>query len=146
MTQMNYLNRALDTYNTAIVSSIYYVFFTVLTIAASVIMYKDWQQQTANQICSELTGFVLIVVGVIVLHVTKDAQPGCEDGLARLVGTVRPAALAELGIARGDSAYMRVRTRGCALSPAPCCSAACRHSLRGHGARSRGSGGELAGG
>lgn len=83
---MNYLNKALDTYNTAIVSSIYYVFFTVLTIAASVIMYKDWHDQTANQISFELMGFVLIVVGVYMLHATKDADAGCEDGLAHLVG------------------------------------------------------------
>lgn len=109
MTQMNYLNRALDTYNTAIVSSIYYVFFTVLTIAASVIMYRDWQAQSARQIGCQLSGFVLIVVGVVVLHVTKDAEPGCEDGISRLLGTARPAALAKLHVKRGDSAYMRVR-------------------------------------
>ena len=35
ITQMNYLNKALDIFNTAIVSSIYYVMFTCLTILAS---------------------------------------------------------------------------------------------------------------
>ncbi|XP_070028246.1 probable magnesium transporter NIPA3 isoform X3 [Nicotiana sylvestris] len=39
-TQMNYLNKALDTFNTALVSPIYYVMFTSLTIVASVIMFK----------------------------------------------------------------------------------------------------------
>jgi len=112
VTQMNYLNKALDTYNTAIVSSIYYVFFTVLTIAASVIMYKDWQHQTANQISAELVGFALIVVGVYFLHATKDATPGCEDGLAHILGGIstdaatRAASLPRLK--RGDSEYMRV--------------------------------------
>ncbi|TYH58853.1 hypothetical protein ES332_D08G183800v1 [Gossypium tomentosum] len=38
--QMNYLNKALDTFNTAVVSPIYYVMFTSLTIIASVIMFK----------------------------------------------------------------------------------------------------------
>ncbi|MCO5569521.1 hypothetical protein L7F22_023234 [Adiantum nelumboides] len=38
--QMVYLNKALDTFNTAIVSPIYYVMFTSLTIVASVIMFK----------------------------------------------------------------------------------------------------------
>ncbi|XP_010312833.2 probable magnesium transporter NIPA3 isoform X2 [Solanum lycopersicum] len=40
LTQMNYLNKALDTFNTALVSPIYYVTFTSLTIVASVIMFK----------------------------------------------------------------------------------------------------------
>ncbi|XP_052478678.1 probable magnesium transporter NIPA3 isoform X3 [Gossypium raimondii] len=38
--QMNYLNKALDTFNTAVVSPIYFVMFTSLTIIASVIMFK----------------------------------------------------------------------------------------------------------
>ncbi|KAH9685292.1 putative magnesium transporter [Citrus sinensis] len=42
LTQMNYLNMALDTFNTAVVSPIYYVMFTSLTILASVIMFKPF--------------------------------------------------------------------------------------------------------
>ncbi|WOL17236.1 putative magnesium transporter NIPA6 isoform X2 [Canna indica] len=40
ISQLNYLNKALDTFNTAIVSPIYYVMFTTLTIVASAIMFK----------------------------------------------------------------------------------------------------------
>lgn len=40
LTQMNYLNKALDLFNTAIVSPIYYVMFTMLTILASIIMFN----------------------------------------------------------------------------------------------------------
>jgi hypothetical protein len=40
LTQMNYLNKALDLFNTAIVSPIYYVMFTLLTIVASVLMFQ----------------------------------------------------------------------------------------------------------
>ena len=40
VTQINYLNRALDMFNTAIVSPIYYVMFTLLTITASLIMFQ----------------------------------------------------------------------------------------------------------
>ena len=36
-----HLNKALDTFNTAMVSSVYYIFFTICTITASSIMYKD---------------------------------------------------------------------------------------------------------
>ena len=38
--QMNYLNKALDLFNTAIVSPIYYVMFTICTITASVILFQ----------------------------------------------------------------------------------------------------------
>ncbi|KAL3324063.1 hypothetical protein AABB24_038308 [Solanum stoloniferum] len=71
-TQMNYLNKALDTFNTALVSPIYYVTFTSLTIVASVIMFKDWNGQTATQIITELCGFVTILSGTFLLHKTKD--------------------------------------------------------------------------
>ena len=40
ITQMNYLNKALDLFNTAIVSPIYYVMFTTLTVAANVILFQ----------------------------------------------------------------------------------------------------------
>ncbi|XVF58639.1 hypothetical protein PTKIN_Ptkin07bG0082000 [Pterospermum kingtungense] len=40
ITQLNYLNMALDTFNTAVVSPIYYALFTSFTILASAIMFK----------------------------------------------------------------------------------------------------------
>ncbi|KAH9741617.1 putative magnesium transporter [Citrus sinensis] len=72
--QMNYLNKALDTFNTAVVSPIYYVMFTSLTILASVIMFKDWDGQTAASIISEICGFVVVLSGTILLHTTKDFE------------------------------------------------------------------------
>lgn len=76
MTQMNYLNKALDTFNTAVVSPIYYVMFTSLTILASVIMFKDWNGQDPTQIITELCGFVTILSGTFLLHKTKDMVDG----------------------------------------------------------------------
>ncbi|CAI9768614.1 unnamed protein product [Fraxinus pennsylvanica] len=72
--QMNYLNKALDTFNTAIVSPIYYVMFTTLTIFASVIMFKDWENQDAGSIISEICGFVVVLSGTILLHAMKDFE------------------------------------------------------------------------
>ncbi|CAL5387664.1 unnamed protein product [Camellia sinensis] len=72
LTQLNYLNKALDTFNTAVVSPIYYVMFTTLTIVASVIMFKDWAHQNPTQITTELCGFVTILSGTFLLHKTKD--------------------------------------------------------------------------
>uniref|UniRef100_A0A7N0U3M0 Probable magnesium transporter n=1 Tax=Kalanchoe fedtschenkoi TaxID=63787 RepID=A0A7N0U3M0_KALFE len=77
VTQINYLNKALDTFNTAVVSPVYYVMFTSLTILASMIMFKDWASQNASQIATELCGFVTILSGTFLLHKTKDM--GNED-------------------------------------------------------------------
>ncbi|GMH18489.1 hypothetical protein Nepgr_020330 [Nepenthes gracilis] len=70
--QINYLNKALDTFNTAVVSPVYYVMFTSFTILASIIMFKDWDSQNGSQIATELCGFVTILSGTFLLHKTKD--------------------------------------------------------------------------
>ncbi|XP_028793277.1 probable magnesium transporter NIPA6 isoform X1 [Neltuma alba] len=74
ITQMNYLNKALDTFNTAIVSPIYYVMFTTLTILASVIMFKDWEGQSVADIASDICGFIVVLAGTILLQVSKDYE------------------------------------------------------------------------
>ncbi|KAI9115019.1 hypothetical protein K1719_014032 [Acacia pycnantha] len=70
--QINYLNKALDTFNTAVVSPVYYVMFTTFTILASMIMFKEWDSQNASQIATELCGFFTILGGTFLLHKTKD--------------------------------------------------------------------------
>jgi multidrug transporter EmrE-like cation transporter len=80
VTQMNYLNKALDLFNTAIVTPIYYVMFTTLTIAASSIMFNE--PQSAAQLATQLSGFATIVCGTFLLHATKDL----DMPLATLLG------------------------------------------------------------
>ncbi|GFY89373.1 magnesium transporter, putative [Actinidia rufa] len=76
---------ALDTFNTAVVSPIYYVMFTSLTILASVIMFKDWDRQNPTQIVTEMCGFVTILSGTFLLHKTKDMADGsCTSPSMRL--------------------------------------------------------------
>ncbi|XP_051139153.1 probable magnesium transporter NIPA6 [Andrographis paniculata] len=74
ITQLNYLNKALDTFNTAVVSPIYYAMFTSLTIFASAIMFKDWSGQSASNIVSVLCGFITVLSGTMVLHGTRDPE------------------------------------------------------------------------
>ncbi|TXG53790.1 hypothetical protein EZV62_019046 [Acer yangbiense] len=76
--------KALDTFNTAVVSPIYYVMFTSLTILASVIMFKDWDRQNPTQIVTEMCGFVTILSGTFLLHKTKDMGDGtcCTTSLS----------------------------------------------------------------
>eukprot|EP00237_Pycnococcus_provasolii_P001688 CAMPEP_0119191958 /NCGR_PEP_ID=MMETSP1316-20130426/2597_1 /TAXON_ID=41880 /ORGANISM="Pycnococcus provasolii, Strain RCC2336" /LENGTH=363 /DNA_ID=CAMNT_0007187061 /DNA_START=239 /DNA_END=1330 /DNA_ORIENTATION=- len=70
--QMNYLNKALDTFNTALVSPIYYVMFTVLTIVASSIMFSEYEKNTAHMVLMQACGFLVILAAVYLLHVTRD--------------------------------------------------------------------------
>ncbi|KAG6433628.1 hypothetical protein SASPL_105243 [Salvia splendens] len=72
--QLIYLNKALDIFNTAVVSPVYYVMFTICTIVASMIMFKEWDSQNATQIITELCGFVTIVSGTFLLHKTLDME------------------------------------------------------------------------
>ncbi|CAN6362559.1 unnamed protein product [Urochloa humidicola] len=81
-TQINYLNKALDTFNTAVVSPIYYVMFTSLTIVASVIMFKDWDHQNPTQIVTEMCGFLTILSGTFLLHKTKDMTDSPAQSLS----------------------------------------------------------------
>lgn len=80
ITQLNYLNKALDTFNAALVSPVYYAMFTTLTITASAIMFKDWSGQDASTIVSELCGFITVLSGTIILHSTREQQPVPSQG------------------------------------------------------------------
>ncbi|GAA0151280.1 secondary carrier transporter [Lithospermum erythrorhizon] len=85
ITQLNYLNKALDTFNTAVVSPIYYAMFTSLTILASAIMFKDWSGQSASDIVSVLCGFATVLSGTMVLHSARDPdKPPTSDAYTML--------------------------------------------------------------
>ncbi|CAI0376895.1 unnamed protein product [Linum tenue] len=89
ITQLNYLNKALDTYNAAVVSPVYYVMFTTLTIVASAIMFKDWEGQDASSIASEICGFITVLTGTIILHSTRDQEPPPSSGRCLLQLLIR---------------------------------------------------------
>ncbi|XP_040845147.1 magnesium transporter NIPA4 isoform X2 [Ochotona curzoniae] len=71
-TQVNFLNRALDIFNTSLVFPIYYVFFTTVVVTSSIILFKEWNSMSAVDITGTLAGFVTIILGVFMLHAFKD--------------------------------------------------------------------------
>ncbi|XP_025879323.1 probable magnesium transporter NIPA2 isoform X3 [Oryza sativa Japonica Group] len=98
LVQLNYLNKALDSFNTAVVSPVYYVMFTILTIFANMIMYKDSFSRNATQIATQLCGFVTIVAGTFLLHKTRDMgnePPLPDDEICLDGGSVRPDRLSQ---------------------------------------------------
>ncbi|KAI5419086.1 hypothetical protein KIW84_043325 [Lathyrus oleraceus] len=66
---------ALDTLNTTVVSPIYYALFTLFTILAGAIMFKDYSGQSMSSIASELCGFITVLSGTTVLHCTRIPDP-----------------------------------------------------------------------
>ncbi|KAJ7319668.1 hypothetical protein JRQ81_019179 [Phrynocephalus forsythii] len=71
-TQINYLNRSLDIFNTSIVTPIYYVFFTTSVLTCSAILFKEWENMAADDIIGTFSGFLTIIVGIFLLHAFKD--------------------------------------------------------------------------
>ena len=72
--QMNYLNKALDIFNTSVVTPILYVIFTTFVIAASAILFKEWQRLEPHDVIGTVCGFLTTVSGVFLLQAFKDME------------------------------------------------------------------------
>ncbi|XP_046611391.1 magnesium transporter NIPA2 isoform X1 [Neodiprion virginianus] len=70
--QMNYLNKALDLFNTGIVTPVYYVFFTTFVIMASAILFQEWRHMSATNILGSVCGFSTVLVAIVLLNAFKD--------------------------------------------------------------------------
>ncbi|KAG5260496.1 hypothetical protein AALO_G00308950 [Alosa alosa] len=70
--QISYLNKALDIYNTSLVTPIYYVFFTTSVMACSAILFKEWLRMTVDGALGTISGFLTIILGIFLLHAFKD--------------------------------------------------------------------------
>ncbi|XP_043927996.1 magnesium transporter NIPA2 isoform X2 [Protopterus annectens] len=73
-TQINYLNKALDIFNTSVVTPIYYVFFTSSVLTCSAVLFKEWQHMDSKDIIGTFSGFITIIVGIFLLHAFKDVN------------------------------------------------------------------------
>jgi hypothetical protein len=78
-TQINYLNKALDIFNTSLVTPIYYVMFTLLTITASAILFKEWKAMGSKDTIGSICGVLTIIFGVFLLHAFKDVRFSLKD-------------------------------------------------------------------
>lgn len=76
--QMIYLNKALDAFNTGIVTPVYYVMFTTMVLIASAILFKEWKCLDAKDIVSNICGFLVIVTAVILLNSFKENNVSCD--------------------------------------------------------------------
>uniref|UniRef100_A0A8C5G5G4 Magnesium transporter NIPA3-like n=2 Tax=Gouania willdenowi TaxID=441366 RepID=A0A8C5G5G4_GOUWI len=73
-TQVNYLNKSLDSFSTLLVYPIYYVFFTSVVLLTSIILFQEWYSMAAVDVATTLCAFLVIVVGVAMLHLFRELQ------------------------------------------------------------------------
>ncbi|KIP01840.1 hypothetical protein PHLGIDRAFT_80017 [Phlebiopsis gigantea 11061_1 CR5-6] len=71
MVQMNYFNKALDTFSTNVVNPIYYVGFSTATLVASVIMFQGFNTDEPGKSVSLIVGFVVTFLGVHLLEISR---------------------------------------------------------------------------
>ncbi|KAJ3191479.1 hypothetical protein HK101_007679 [Irineochytrium annulatum] len=101
--QINYLNKALNIFSTAIVTPVYYVFFTTATLLCSAILLRDFMFDTVVNGVSALVGFCVIVGGVALLfayslQLAKEDQMSAQAVAAGAGGPLSPGSgLDELG-------------------------------------------------
>lgn len=84
--QMNYLNKALDIFNTGIVTPIYYVMFTTFVITASAILFKEFNHMRFEDILGDICGFLVVISAVFMLNAFKDLDISLND----VRGIMRP--------------------------------------------------------
>jgi len=80
LTEVNYLNNALNLFNTAMVTPVYYVTFTSLTIISSAILSQGFEAPPKS-VVTVVLGFLVICSGIIMLQYSK------VSGIDTTVGT-----------------------------------------------------------
>ncbi|KAF8930195.1 hypothetical protein BGZ58_008387 [Dissophora ornata] len=89
LTEINYLNKALNLFNTAMVTPTYYVTFTSSTIITSAIFYQGFAASVIA-ILTVCLGFLVICGGVLLLQTSKPVVPLHIPGssTAGIIGTI----------------------------------------------------------
>ncbi|RJE19271.1 DUF803 domain membrane protein [Aspergillus sclerotialis] len=73
LTEIIYLNKALNIFNAALVTPTYYVFFTSATIITSAVLFQGFKG-SGVEIATVVMGFLQICAGVILLQLSKSAK------------------------------------------------------------------------
>ncbi|XP_036704409.1 magnesium transporter NIPA4 isoform X1 [Balaenoptera musculus] len=117
-TQVNFLNKALDIFNTSLVFPIYYVFFTSLVVTSSIVLFKEWYSMSAMDIAGTLSGFVTIILGVFMLHAFKDLDIS-HTSLPHMHKNPTPAPAPEPSIIRLEDKNVLVDDIELSSTPSP---------------------------
>ena len=101
--QMNYLNKALDIFNTSVVTPILYVVFTTFVIIASAILFKEWFSLSPEDILGNICGFLTVVAGIFLLQAFKEMKVSLNN--------LPSAKRTEVPTSNGNINYVAVRSQ-----------------------------------
>ncbi|KAK3389636.1 magnesium transporter NIPA-domain-containing protein [Podospora didyma] len=73
VTEIIFLNKALNLFNAALVTPTYYVYFTSTTIITSAVLFRGFKG-TPSSIVTVVLGFLTICSGVVLLQLSKSAK------------------------------------------------------------------------
>uniref|UniRef100_A0A4W2EX43 Uncharacterized protein n=1 Tax=Bos indicus x Bos taurus TaxID=30522 RepID=A0A4W2EX43_BOBOX len=107
-TQINYLNKALDTFNTSLVTPIYYVLFTSMVVTCSAILFQEWYGMNAGDVIGTLSGFFTIINGIFLLHAFKNIDITWSD----LTSTTQKEVLSANG---SEDKYVLLENTDCSV-------------------------------
>ncbi|KAI0521425.1 magnesium transporter NIPA-domain-containing protein [Xylaria bambusicola] len=114
VTEIIYLNKALNIFNAAMVTPTYYVYFTSTTIITSAVLFRGFKG-TAVQIITVVFGFLVICSGVVLLQLSKSAKDvpdtavfaGDLDQIQTIAEQEQPETEPKADALRGTAAILR---------------------------------------
>ncbi|KAF7546812.1 hypothetical protein G7Z17_g8171 [Cylindrodendrum hubeiense] len=114
LTEIIYLNKALNIYNAALVTPTYYVYFTSTTIITSAILFQGFKG-TVSSIVTVVLGFLTICSGVVLLQLSKSAKDvpdaavfsGDLDQIQTIAEQEQPESEPKADAIRGAAAIVR---------------------------------------
>ncbi|GAB0133451.1 hypothetical protein EsDP_00001858 [Epichloe bromicola] len=114
LTEIVFLNKALNIFNAALVTPTYYVYFTSTTIITSIVLFQGFKG-TPQQIVTVVLGFLTICSGVVLLQLSKSAKDvpdaaifqGDLDQIQTIAEQEQPESEPKADAIRGTAAIMR---------------------------------------
>ncbi|ODA84165.1 hypothetical protein RJ55_02683 [Drechmeria coniospora] len=114
LTEIVFLNKALNLFNAAIVTPTYYVYFTSTTIITSTILFRGFKG-TPTSIVTVVMGFLTICSGVVLLQLSKSAKDvpdtavfsGDLDQIQTIAEQEQPESEPKADAIRGAAAIVR---------------------------------------
>jgi len=73
--QMNFFNKALDTFSTNVVNPMYYVGFSTATIVSSLILFQGFNTTDGTNTVTLIAGFIVTFLGVHLLNLSRKSDP-----------------------------------------------------------------------
>ncbi|KAK4126514.1 DUF803-domain-containing protein [Parathielavia appendiculata] len=114
LTEIIYLNKALNIFNAALVTPTYYVYFTTTTIISSAILFRGFKG-TPTSIITVVNGFLTICAGVVLLQLSRSAKDvpdaavfaGGLDQIQTIAEQPQPETEPKADAIRGTAAIVR---------------------------------------